>query len=622
MKLKRFTKYASRAESLTSQVPKDIIQAIKKLSVEELKSIFKDFVPLDFVALVQHHNEKVFTYAIQDMLNEVLESNSFRVQIEIMRLNRDDLRQEIFATMANSDPRKQGILSQIKQQGSSSHSFEYTSKDQPSIRLHLKSSVAPIESGNAIQVPHCPIDQRLGIKSPLWFLEVEDGRLVFAFSLDKNNRCVQKEPLSEIGKMSEEEFIIFKNLDAEEKLTKQQIQQINSGARTLEYSESEEEAFLQCTFHTKLNKFKSFLYTQALAVSTKLMAAHRKRNGLTITSKEFKQLAAFQQKVSDKTITEEEKIEFEDLKKRLTEKAANELKTTQLDQPKDGDDENPSPKNVTYTFDPNAEEATEALFELRRKLPQHLEDQLESFLEIIHTVPIHSVLKLLQQAYFGKDPKQEQLLNQIPYETQKIAQAYLGISKDKGQLFKCKTCLAPSIRTSNCPFAREMRLNIVRFYKAAETFKDFSSKLKSLDEKAKKHYEQSNLEPILNQAYTGLEIHELDLAFEEQQSKLSPDKLETQFYTDLSTNQKKAFEGTDLEKQEEEEEEVNEEEIEKIEEISTLLQSFLHAIFTTAVKERKKHSIDGELEHKELEHKSLDEYLKIYLIYNGAVDVQ
>jgi hypothetical protein len=592
MKLKRFiVKNASRAELLTSQVPTEVIQTIKGLDDKDVRRLLRDFIPLDFVALIQHHNPSAFQRAVISALSSILSSGQHKTWLDTMGIEKLDAVQQAYMLMLNKDPRKRGILSQIALDGSLSPSFHYVPKDQPQTRIDLQSSVAPIDNQNAIQVPHCPTDRKLGIKHPLWSLSTEGGEVEIEEGVDSNGRCTQAESL---GEMSEEDFIILEQ--TQEGLTEAQKQQITSGQRELEYIEGE--VFLRCTFYAKLNKFQSFLYSQALHAVSRLIEAYRKERGLTITSQQFKELNNLQQKESEGTLTEKEVSRLKVLRDLIAKKSSESMRSTSLDQQKGEDDEKSLHDTVGENLDADDQEAREALFEIERILSQ---SQLETLLEVVHKVPLGNVLKILQQAYLlpNKDPKRAQLLNQIPRETQKIAQTYFG-SSNKGQILKCKTCLTILVDTSNCPFAREMRSNIYATYEVANTLEQFSSKLK-LHEKAAKHYEQSNLEPILNQAYTGLEVEEPDLDIDfsifkgqvESHSKLSLDELKKQFHRELSANQKKAFEGTDLEKQEEE---VNEEEVEKIDRLSSFLQTILQEIFD----------------------QELDKELGIYLIHAGA----
>jgi hypothetical protein len=594
MKLKRFIiKNASRAELLTSQVPSEVIQTIKQLDDKDVRRLLKDFVPLDFVALIQHHNPTAFQRAIVSMLGAILSSNQYKTWIDTMGIDKLDAIQQAYALMLNKDPRKRGILTQIALDGSSSPSFQYVPKDQPQTRLDLKSSVAPIGNANAIQVPHCPVDQKIGIKHPLWSLSIEEGEVEIEEGVDKNGRCTQAES---IGEMSEEDFIILEqNQDA---LTRAQEQQIKSGQRELVYVEGE--AFLRCTFHAKLNRFQSFLHSRALATVSSLIDAYRKERGITITSKQFQELNALQQKERDGTLNEEEALRLKNLKDLISKKSSESFKSTSLDQFKGDDDETSLHETVGENIDVDDQSAREALFELERALPQ---SQFETLLEVVHKVPLSGVLMLLQRAHQlpNKDPKRAELLSQVPNETQKVAQAYFNSSSSKRVVSECKTCLSSVESSESCPFAREMRLNIYATYDTVNSLGQFSSKLK-LSDKAQKHYEQSNLEPILNRAYAGLEVEEpdLDIDFsifkgevEVVHSKLTSEELKKQINLELSGTQKKAFEGTDLIQQEEE---VNEEEIEKIDKLSNFLQKILHEIFT----------------------QELDKELGTYLIHAGA----
>jgi hypothetical protein len=592
MKLKRFIiKNASRAELLTSQVPTEVIQTIKQLDDKDVRRLLRDFIPLDFVALIQHHNPSAFQRAIISTLSSILSSSQYKNWLDTMGIEKLDAIQQAYMLMLNKDPRKRGILTQIALDGSLSPSFHYVPKDRPQTRIDLQSSVAPIDNQNAIQVPHCPVDQKLGIKHPLWSLSTESGEVEIEEGVDSDGRCTQAESLGEI---SEEDFIILEQ--TQEGLTEAQKQQIASGQRELEYLEGE--AFLRCTFHAKLNKFQSFLYSRALDTVSRLVEAYRKEKGLTITSQQFKELNTLKQKESEGTLTEKDASRLKVLQDLIAKKSSESMRSTSIDQFKGDDDEKSLHDTVGESVDVDDQEAREALFEIERALSQN---QLETLLEVVHKVPLGSVLNILQQAYLlpNKDPKKAQLLSQVPRETQKIAQAYFG-SSNKEQSLRCKTCLSTFVDIGNCPFAREMRSNVYATYEVADTLGQFSSKLK-LHEKAAKHYEQSNLEPILNRAYTGLEVEEPDLDIDfsifkgqvETHSKLSLDELKKQFHRELSSNQKKAFEGTDLEKQEEE---VKEEEVEKIDKLSSFLQKILHEIFT----------------------QELDKELGIYLIHAGA----
>ena len=62
MRLKRFALLveASRAEQLTKRVSPDFIQAVKKLDASDVRKLLRQFVPLDFVALLQKENPKAF----------------------------------------------------------------------------------------------------------------------------------------------------------------------------------------------------------------------------------------------------------------------------------------------------------------------------------------------------------------------------------------------------------------------------------------------------------------------------------------------------------------------------------------------------------------------------------
>ena len=84
MKLKRFALFveASRAEQLTKRVSPDFIQAIKKLDTSEVRKLLRQFVPLDFVALLQKENPQAFEGSLRGTISAQLSSEQHKKWIE------------------------------------------------------------------------------------------------------------------------------------------------------------------------------------------------------------------------------------------------------------------------------------------------------------------------------------------------------------------------------------------------------------------------------------------------------------------------------------------------------------------------------------------------------------
>lgn len=498
---------ASRAELLSQRVSRDILKSLKNLNSNQIKDILRGFVPLDFVALLRQENPSAFEQAFHEIISQKLNITQYKKWIEELGITKEDAINEIYLALLNNDPKKRGVLSEISLDGSYSDAFQYAKKEDPSLKLLLKQTAGPISSSNGVVVPFCPTDKALGINKPLWNVDTENGQAKIEKELDSEGRCLTYETL---GEMTQEEFESLK--ETKQGLTPEQIKQINSGQRSLEFLDGE--VFLRCTFKTQLPKFQNFLDFKIKGIITSILSPERAKMGRNIPPEKYHRRDALEAKEKAKTINTEEIQELKVLRDYFQKKqveytpSATSLDTTM----KSDESEGKSLHDIVNIEDDQSIDQSkleEAVFELQRKLGK----DFDTLAKIAPAISLGSLLSKADKlsSVSSKDPNKKQYEQDINLEALKLAQKYLNKDQDKREI----TCLVCSESYSqsveSCTKAKQMRSILAPAYKESKDIDQFKSFINQLDEKSRAHYDQAHIESKVKSIYAGVEVSEDDL---------------------------------------------------------------------------------------------------------------
>lgn len=586
MKLRRFALLveASRAEQLTKRVSTDFIQAIKKLDASEVRKLLRQFVPLDFVALLQKENPQAFEQALRGTISAQLSSEQHKKWIEELGVDKNDAISEVYVSMLSDDPKKRGILSELLLDGSYSDAFQYARKDQPALRLSIKQNLAPLSPDNGLVVPFCPIDKKLGISHPLWNATVENGQVKVTQGTDGTNRCTTKQVL---GKMSQEEFDKLKR--TKEGLSSEQVKLLGDGSRTLDYEDGQ--AVLKCTFHAQLPKFQNFLGAKTRQALKAVLDPERRKMGRNIPPAKYKRRNELEAKKRNGTLTSNERGELYSLEEYFKKKHVDFVyNPSSLDAPAAGDEEGRSKHEITVVEDQDdisQEEINNAKFELERSLG---EKEFSILARISEKVPLGSLMSKLQvvMSLPSKDPRKQLAEKEVTVESLKAAQKFFGTGEPETN--KCNTCgQALPKDASNCDHATEMKKALAASYKQAADTAQFEKLLHQLDPKALEHYKKAGLPSKINSIYSGLEVSEDDLdldldlsgfeSFKEDAPKMTKKLNDKEFREaiekSLSDQQKLAYQGNDISANAE----VGEADVEKTNQLASLIRKVVQDVF-------------------------------------------
>ena len=595
MRLKRFALLveASRAEQLTKRVSPDFIQAVKKLDASDVRKLLRQFVPLDFVALLQKENPKAFEQVLRGALSAQLSSEQHKAWIqELVRdgifNDKEDAVSETYISLLNDDPKRRGILSQLLLDGSYSDAFQYARKDQPALRLSIKQNLAPLSSDNGLVVPFCPVDKKLGIEHPLWSASTEGGKLEFTQGVDSSDRCTTKEV---VGKMSQEDFDQLKQ--TKEGLSPEQLKLITSGARTLEYNDGQ--ATLSCTFHAQLPKFQNFLGSKTKQALKAVLDPERKKMGRNIPPEMYKELHDLEAKEKAGTLTPQERGKLYQRREYFKKKQVDFVSApSSLDAPM-GEDEGKSQHEIVETTDfadVSQESFNTAQFELERNLG---EKELLKLKTVAEKAPLGTLMNKLQvvMSLSSKDPKKQAAEKEVVQESLRVAQKFF--STETSESNKCGTCGQILAKDStSCNQAIEMKKAVFTSYKQAQDMTQFEKFINQLDPKALEHFKKAGLPMKINSIYSGLEVTEDDLdldldlsgfdSFKEDTApttkKLSEKELKETIEKSLNDQQKVAYLGTDISAAD-----VDEGDGQKVDQLATLIRKMIQDVFQQELEE-------------------------------------
>lgn len=576
MRLRKFTllKKASRADQLTRRVSTDLIESIKKLDSKQIRNLFRGFVPLDFISLLQKHNGEAFEQALRQTITQQLSTDQHKKWIEEAGLSQEDAVGETYISMLNDDPKRRGILSEILLDGSYSDAFQYARKDDPKTRLDLRQSLRPLSSENGMVVPFCPICKSLNIDHPLWDISTDQGTVEFKQGQDQQGRCTEVEY---VGDSLEQ---------AEDQLTNEQREAIESGKRELQFEGGK--AFLRCTFTNQMPKFQSFLHSRARQAVKEILDPQRRQMGRTIPPAKYKRRAELEEKERQNTLDLSEKTELIQLREYFNKRQVNYVHNpTSLDV-NVGDEGRSLHETVVVDSDQDDESIEDARFELQRKLD---EKQFEVLSIVSSKVPLGSLLNSMTDLYglSNKDPKRVDLQNQIQTNVIKAAQKYYAADQTNNN--RCNTCGTELDDTANsCPYAAQMRSSIFSAYDQASDLAELNQSLEKLDSQALEHYKASNLGSILNKGFSGVEVDEEDLldgldlsgfdSLDEEidssvLEKISTDDLKSLIEKELSSKNQQSFYGLDITGNQ-----VEEQDVEKVNQLAKYLYKILNDVFS------------------------------------------
>lgn len=577
MRLRPFvlTKEASRAEKLETRVGPDILNAIKQLDAKQVRSLFKDFLPLDFVALLQAQNPKAFEEAFRWMIQGQLKGAQIGNWMEQLKEHtgreKEDVVGDVYINMLNDDPnsRRKGVLRELLDTGTSSVKFQWGPKGSEQ-RLDLRQSISTGPQG--MQIPYCPTDKKLGINHPLWTINLDNGKLEVEQGMD-NGRCTNGEI---IGKMTSEEFEALKE-------SPDMQEAVASGMRTLEYEDGT--AFLRCTYVANLPRFQEFLRPRVTQTIKQVLDPERKKLGRDIPAEKYQQLAMLEKKEKEGTLTWQQKGALRQLREYFQKKQKDFVAgPTSLDQQVGGEDSRDMHEMIAGE-DTAGDAIEEGLQEARQNLAMVLpERELGLLLMVGSKIPIDRLIESVESLMDmrSKDPRRRDTERAVAQEAYKVVQSYQ--TKDDQTPNTCNTCGATIGDTSSsCPYADQMRGIIDSAYQNSKDINEFEQKMNQSDEQTKKHYQMSGAGSIVNKAFTGTEVEEDDIDLEgldlsgfesvqEEEETLTEradsQQLKEMLEQNLQGEQKAAYFGTDINSNTVE---VSEEDAKKLLQISKIL---------------------------------------------------
>jgi hypothetical protein len=515
LRIKQFIKKASRAEKLSGRVPQNFIEKIKSLSSSDVLGLLSTFTPLDVIALIERYNKKSFDEAVNDIISRTLNSPVHKRWAELVGLQKEEALGEASAALMD---KKKGFLTEVLQYGSSSDRFKLSS-DKKDL-FNIKQALEPISASNSIVVPFCPYDKAFGEKHPLWSID-EDNDIVEGF--DDSGRCLNA---NLIGEMNEEEFKKLQEMLNEDinsvalkyNISVNLLKGLEENKKDLEYQDGV--AFLRCTYRpqTSTGKFaslKAALQFQVKAALSSMVNARRKKLGLTLTPKELDRLRILTNSEKTGTITEEEKVEIEALKKRINKNPTS--TEVSMDQAIGSDDDNrrslhdTTSKEEKGSGDVNYEELQDAFIQLSQeiaeedlKLISQYGTKLTNFLSLMKKESTTSI----------KSPEKANLKNQAEKELSRVVRA-----QSKSQCNTCGEVLKEE--GSTCPRSEKMRSYLLQSFSKSSTFAEFSKNISSLQEKELLHYQNSGIASFFEQAFNEHSISEDDIDF-----KLSDEEMD------------------------------------------------------------------------------------------------
>lgn len=533
MKLYKFVKAQKEEEGAFSlsdvnQNAPELYQKVQKLSTEEIYNLLfsKQFVPLDFVALIYRLNPGNFSDAIKKHIYYLLKQNTkYQSWLKEMNLNLSDASGLIFEEMLSDDPMKRGILNQINLDGSYANSYRYEREENIPLSNKIKDTLG-ISQG--IAVPHCPTCKELGIRQPLWEYEIDGNKIKTKFHMYKE-RCtnienvktkqitgeqageiLEKAPSAEIIQEDPTSVIAIGNnlfmVTIEEKvfiveLTPEQLQALTSSQRGFELHKGH--LIFRCTFKAMIPAFTAFFgYTTVNKEISDLWRKWQQSLGRDVdTGKLEKYKELLEKSRTEEGLTREEKAEFESLRKYKERRDKQMVMSPQsIDtsiKSESGDKDRSLHEMVSKTEDGgdfNPEDVKEAELNLSDFLE---EDEFELLTELKNYDMVF--LTLLNEYKRHAGMKRKDLK---PEDTEKILQAYVDVAKaylreDSGGS-TCAICgFQGGEKDKVCNVAVKMRRDLYDFYVKSSGVTDFLNKLKNLDEKAQKHFEMSQIRQII-----------------------------------------------------------------------------------------------------------------------------
>lgn len=576
----------SRADFLANKIPQDLMKAIRNLSSAKIKKMFKTFMPLDLAALIQKENSTAFEEVLREMILQKSSSSQIKDWTAELGIEKEDVASETYVKMLRNDPKQRGALTQILQDGSDSSSFHYAPKADEDLRVALKQSMAPLSNSNLIAVPFCPIDKSLGIEKPLWEVDVEGGDLKITQGLDKG-RCTQKEL---VKRATQEEFNRTK--ETNEGLTSDQIEEISSGKRSLEYEDGN--IILRCTFKHFLPTLQKFLEIQVQGALSSILTTHRQSLGRNIPPEKYRRHKELIEKSRKNELNYTEKAELSSLEDYFKKKNINFVHNpTSLDTPVGGSSEGEGKslhETLTMSEDSDQESSKAAEFELSRSIGER---ELSVLIQVVEVVPMQTLKGLYDKfesimRLSSKDSLRPSLDSQIVADLDKISQKFFS----KAPTSHCTVCNFESkTPVDHCPRALEMRKTVVESYAQALDQQEFNKAMQKLGEEATNHYNQSGIVAKIDKAYSTVEVSEddTDLDFSEisseatKESKVDLNKFKEMIESFNSKNQEAAYYGKTIVTSDPSV--VDEDDIQKIETLTTYLKKIINDIFMQELEE-------------------------------------
>lgn len=534
-----------------------VVAAVKAMSKRTILRVLssKDFVPLDFIALIYHFNRDAFADAMKDMIKRQLSSRKHQDWLKEMNLPIDDAASEIYREILNNDPMRRGILNQLILDGSRSHKYNYESKGYPERKRALRESLQPNE--HDLVVPFCPFCEQVGLKKPVWTIEVGSGTLKMKNHLP-GDRCDTLErvtaesiPVEPAGIIRQQPGIYTVSngqVSFRVQLTDKQDPLVEEGLRNFEIINNT--PILRCTFEADIPSFSAYMLMQGtLKEVSDLWKKFREAHGRTITPAEYKRLQELQSKESAKTMTLEEKREYEKLQERIQTKQKDFVgKPVSLDTPtSSGDGEGPS-RHETLSKEEgqdfigaSVKEVEAAKFELLNVLDEE-DIELVQDLKPTGNGLIQALQLLMQQ-------RKKEYWNRLLA----VAQLHLYGPEEKDSN-TCRTCGSVESPVANiCSYALKMQKDIYAAYMNSKNVAAFNSHIAMLDQNTRSHVTKSNASKYITPLFNRMEVTEDDifsLSFEEDNDSdtlsLSLSDFKSKLEPQLTPEEKQHYFGTNI----------------------------------------------------------------------------
>lgn len=569
MKIKRFVRAQElRGAFSLSDVRKsspELYSYAQHLNSDEIRKILfftKEFIPLDFIALLYHANQNNFIEGVQKHIKAVLYGNekykNWLTEMGLMTSEGvQDLVSLITTKILSDDPLKRGLLNEIILDGSYSNVFRYEKEENVETANRLKSNIQISNQGLA--VPFCPVCKELGIEFPLWEFDISNGKFTPKFHMHKD-RCMNIESLEqkEISLDEAQELETEKGLEV---ISEDPLQIVHIGDNTFIVSDQKEafvcrlnseqinafknqqrsldivqgELYFRCTFSADIPHFSAFFGFRGInAEISTIFQQFRNKLGKGSDLKKLDRLKELEEKSKKEQLSLKEKSEVESLRKYKEKRDREFIVSVQsIDSAVGGEGEKDRTLHEKITKvdleDFDEESVRDAELNLSAFLDQEDMELLEGLKQtgILFSQAINAYKNLTSKKAREITKEDKASYDQIFLE---LGKNYLYGSGDAKKEAYCSICsfLSDREKDQECNRAVQMQRVIYDLYVKAQTASQFFAEVKNIEEDLFAHYKRSQLTSILQDLLTSttLELNEEDVevldltSFDEEKEKL------------------------------------------------------------------------------------------------------